>query len=167
MIVIALRDLCRPDCKRCTSHLDRCDKPVTAPCQSFNVSRSLSRIAQRIPETPDGAVEALVELDKSVGWPDAVLEFIAGDDPTRLFEQNAEDLEGLVLESDTRAVFAELTRLPIQLKGAETHLVRSWMLLSHGPLPRHWRQSITTKSLPSWEIRLRFMCLARETSFRT
>jgi hypothetical protein len=74
----------------------------------FDESGLLGRIAQRIAQPLDGVVETLFKIDKGVGGPDLALQFFAGDKFTRMFEQDLQDVEGLVLEPNLKAVLADL-----------------------------------------------------------
>jgi hypothetical protein len=89
--------------------------------KSFDEVGSFCRIAEGFAEFVDGLVEAVVEIDKRVGGPEAAAEFLASDDLAGRFEEHGEDLEGLILETETMPVVAEFTRTQIELIRAEAN----------------------------------------------
>jgi hypothetical protein len=63
----------------------------------------------------------VIEIHKSVGGPDSLPEFLAGDYIARLFQQNPEDLEWLFLQPDSGSILAQLSRMLLQLEAPETN----------------------------------------------
>jgi len=55
------------------------DKPVPSPGDSLDERRIVSIISQRMAKLFQGAVQAEVEIDECVGWPESLPQFFAGD----------------------------------------------------------------------------------------
>jgi hypothetical protein len=71
-------------------------------------------------------VQAVIEIHESVGGPDSLLEFFAGYNFARLFEQRLQNPERLLLQPNANSAFAQLSGTQIQLKAIETHELRNW-----------------------------------------
>jgi hypothetical protein len=59
----------------------------------------------------------MVEINEGIGLPDSFSKFIALHHLSRLFEQNLQDLQGLLLQSNPGSVTAKFSRFLIQLEG--------------------------------------------------
>jgi hypothetical protein len=59
-----------------------------------------------------------------------------------MFEQDLQNVEGLVLESDSMAVLADLAVTKIHLERAEAENPVEWTHWFHGPSNLPWLQSI-------------------------
>src|SRR2546427_4776331 len=73
----------------------------------------------------------MVEVDKGVGGPDFLLQFLPGDDLPRTLQENLEDLEGLLLKFDLGALFAQFAGLEIQRKYPEANRPMGWVEIRH------------------------------------
>ncbi|HEY2171966.1 MAG TPA: hypothetical protein VGJ30_20250 [Candidatus Angelobacter sp.] len=71
-------------------------------------------------------MQAVIEIYESVRRPDSLLEFFAGDNFARLFEQRLQNPERLLLQPNANSAFAQLSGTQIQLKAIETHELRNW-----------------------------------------
>ncbi|MGB9105684.1 MAG: hypothetical protein WCC59_13065 [Terriglobales bacterium] len=87
---------------------DSSNEAVTAFWQGLDVARMLGGIAQRLAQAGDGGVQVVVEVDEDVVPPEPPVQFLAGDNFARVFEQRGKHLERLVAEVDPHAVFVEL-----------------------------------------------------------
>ena len=87
------------------------------PCEStpINSPRMVSSLAL------DGIVDAVIEIHKSVGWPDFLPQVFACDYLARVFQQNPQDLEWLFLQADSCSVLAQFSRVLLQLEASETN----------------------------------------------
>jgi hypothetical protein len=63
-----------------TQNRDRGHEPVSAPRKGFNVTRRVGIIVKRIPNFSDGYAQAVIELNKRVFRPEALPDFLPGDD---------------------------------------------------------------------------------------
>jgi hypothetical protein len=63
----------------------------------------------------------MVKVNESVRGPKSGPKLLAGDDLTRILEQDGQDLEGLVLELDLLAVLAQFGGGKVGLENTETH----------------------------------------------
>jgi len=81
----------------------RSQKPISPAGNGLNKARILSAVAQGVPESADGCVEAVVEVDKGVCGPQPALQLFPGNYLSRSFQQQGKDLEGLFLQFDPGA----------------------------------------------------------------
>jgi hypothetical protein len=77
----------------------------------------IGRVGKSLAEFVDGFVEAVFEVDEGFGGPEALLDFIAGDDGAGMFEKHDEDFERLAGETELDAVLAKLA-------GGDVHFER-------------------------------------------
>src|ERR1017187_1771583 len=77
------------------SPLDRSNEPVSTASQLFDIARIGGGISQRLAHLIDRGVEAVVEVDKSVGGPELLLQLFARDHFTRPLQQQGQHLERL------------------------------------------------------------------------
>ena len=116
------------DHRRCRGHVavfHVTDEAVAAPRQSLDVAGFVGRLAQRVAQLLDGAVQAGVEINKSVAGPKLLVQFLACHDLAGMLEQEREHLEGLVLELQPNAVLAQLTRTQVHVKRVESRTAAS------------------------------------------
>src|SRR3954453_2056479 len=66
---------------------DRGQKTVTSARNGLHESGLFGRVAQGIAEAPDCGVQAVVEIDKSVGWPESLAYLFARHDLSRTFQK--------------------------------------------------------------------------------
>jgi hypothetical protein len=84
----------------------------------------ISIITERIAQPVDGLVQSPFEIGYGVSRPQPLLEFFAAHDFPRPPRKGNQDLEGLFLQLDPYAVFAQFARRKIDLKQPETKLCR-------------------------------------------
>jgi len=92
---------------------------VAAAGESFDVGRMIGRIGEGLAEFVDGFVEAVFEVDESLGGPEALLYFVAGDDGTRMLEKHDEDFERLAGKTELDAMLAKLASGDIHFERVE------------------------------------------------
>jgi hypothetical protein len=63
----------------------------------------------------------VIEVDKDVGGPEALAEFVAGDDLTGALEEDGQELQRLLGQGEFGPVPAELAGLEIELKEAKVN----------------------------------------------
>src|SRR5262249_51095843 len=95
---------------------DRRDESIAAPRHRLNEARVLGWIAQRVAQFLDGAVQTSVEVDERVRGPEALPQLVARDEVAGPFEQQQQDLNGLLGEPDLQPLLAQLTRSEVQLE---------------------------------------------------
>jgi hypothetical protein len=86
-------------------HLHRRREPVAALGEGFDVDRLRGRVSQGLAQLVDSLVQALLIIHERAVGPQAPLEFLARNNPTRLFEQGGQDLDRLLLQFQADAVF--------------------------------------------------------------
>ena len=91
-----------------------------------------------------GRIQAVVEVDKGVGRPEQVAQLFAGDHGAGAFEKYGEHLEGLPLQAEFDAVFAQFARTEIEFKDAEARDAGSVLRKRHrrrSVAPVVWRRT--------------------------
>ena len=73
------------------------------------------------PEPPNGVVQTLLEIDKSVCRPDLLLQLLPGDNLAGVVQQHLQDLHWLFLKFDLESVLAEFTGAKVGLKRPESY----------------------------------------------
>jgi len=75
------------------------------------MKRGLSAVSLRgFAQAADGVVQTVLEFDKSVLGPEALLKLLAGDNFTRMLEKSKQNLQRLVVKFDSEALLAQLPR---------------------------------------------------------
>src|SRR5262249_39948928 len=100
------------------------NKAVTALGESFNEARAVGGVAEGFSQLVDGLVQAVIEIDEGVGGPEFVAQLLAGNDFTGMFQKHDQDLEGLFLEPDLRAMLTQFTGPQIDLKRAKANALQ-------------------------------------------
>ncbi|HWI69760.1 MAG TPA: hypothetical protein VNS88_15530, partial [Nitrospiraceae bacterium] len=97
-----------------------CQESIPPSRHGLYERRILRRVTQRVAQTPDSGVEAMVEIDIGVGRPKVVAQFLPRDDLARAFKQLGEYLKRLLLQLDLDAIAAKLSGAQVELKHAKT-----------------------------------------------
>jgi len=105
---------------RKVSGIHRRDKPLSPARQRFNVTGSLGGVAEHLANPRNRIVQAMVEIDKSIGCPNQRSQLLASDDIAGTLKQSGQDLYRLTLQSESYTVFAQLPIAQIQLETIET-----------------------------------------------
>jgi hypothetical protein len=95
-------------------------EPVATTRHGFDERRIVRRVAESLPQLADRRVEPLVEFDVGVTRPEPPLQFFAAEHLTRSLEQDRQNLEGLALQGDAPAAFAQLLLSKIGLEETES-----------------------------------------------
>ncbi|HXJ46047.1 MAG TPA: hypothetical protein VNK47_05185 [Candidatus Dormibacteraeota bacterium] len=74
---------------------------VTAFRNGFDEARFFRRIRQSVADFSYGRIEPVVKIHERIGSPQNLLQFVPGDNFAPPFQQDAEHLEGLVLDPKT------------------------------------------------------------------
>src|SRR5687767_10203346 len=94
----------------------RGDESISPPGQCFDVLRRVRGIAKRLPHLLDRGVQAVLEIDEGVRFPQAIPQFLARGNLAGMLEERGEDLPRLVLEPDTVSVTVQLTSGRVELE---------------------------------------------------
>src|SRR5262249_34118067 len=97
----------------------RLNETVASPGERFDEAGIFRRIAQGFAQLLDSVIQATIKVHKSVRGPDPLLQFLAGDNFARMFQQDLQNLEGLFLKSDFHALLVQFSALSIQLEDTE------------------------------------------------
>ncbi len=112
----------------------RRNQPIAAARQGFDESRSLGRVSKRFAQPLHRRVHSVLEVDECVVLPEALTQFLAGDQLTGSRHQALEHLEGLLLEPHTHAGLSQLADAEVQLERAKPHdMMARNGCLSQGP----------------------------------
>ena len=99
-----------------SSSLTSSKKTVAAPSYGFHKARTLSEVAEGLADFVDRFVEPVFEIHESVHGPKFFLKFLASYDLAGVFKQHRQDLEGLILKANSKAVLAQFAGTKIQLE---------------------------------------------------
>src|SRR5947209_19926035 len=103
----------------CRAGLHSADEAVTSTRQRFDESRLLSRFTEGLAQFLNGRVQAVIEIDKSVGGPKTFAQLFAGNYVSRAFQQNGQDLARLCLEADLVPRFVQFAGAKVQPEAIE------------------------------------------------
>ena len=70
---------------------------------------ALGGVAQSIPQPRESAIESPVEIHECVRRPDSLAEILARDQAAWVFDERPKNLQGLILQPNSRAIAAQLT----------------------------------------------------------
>jgi hypothetical protein len=79
--------------------LDRYEEAIAATRKSFNVVGMFGGIGESLAQLVDGFVEAILEVDESLGGPETLPDFFASDNYAGVLEKHEENLERLTGEA--------------------------------------------------------------------
>src|SRR5216683_570474 len=103
---------------------DRSNEPVTAAGQGLDKARAVRGVAQHFPEPHHGVVQSVIEIDKSVAWPKALTQFVAGNDFARLFEKDGQNLKRLFGKLEAQTMLAQFEGFKVKIEGAAADYFR-------------------------------------------
>jgi len=73
----------------------------------------------------------MVEIDEGIAWPEAVAQFLSGDNFAWILEKHNQNLEGLFWELEPETLLAEFASFQIHLENTKTHYPRNRRRASH------------------------------------
>ena len=130
---IQLQDPAPPLLMVAPDHRDRRNEAVAAPRERLDEARILRRIAQSFPQLVDRRSQAMVKVDDRVVAPEPVLDLIPRDHFARPLQHANQNPEGLRLQTNADAGFAQLSRLGICLEQSEAKSAgRLFLMLDWG-----------------------------------
>ena len=95
-------------------------KAVSAAWKSLDINGGIGRLSQAVAKSLDGGVEGVVKIDKGIFGPELPAKLFARDQFTGPRNECDQNLKGLLLKIDFRAVFAKFTGAHIHFEGAKT-----------------------------------------------
>jgi hypothetical protein len=105
-------------------YLDFSQKPVAAARHRFDVASLFSRFPQRISQSLDGGIDAMVELDHRFVGPKPKPNVLPRHDFAGIFQQQEQELQRLFAEAKAGSVFTQLSGANIQFEGSKTESAR-------------------------------------------
>ena len=112
---------------RCSTAMETSDLGVAATFRSLyprrgtglDITRGFCRVSQGLAQPLNCVIDAVIKIYESVGVPNTFLQFLARDNSAGRFQQNAKNLQRLVLEPDLTSIPAPSSRVRIQFKDPE------------------------------------------------
>jgi hypothetical protein len=112
--------------------MDLTEKTITALRNRFDVTRGFGFVAQGFAQALHRIVDTLIEFDKGIGRPKALLKFLSGDELAGFFQKNQQHRKRLILKLNADAMLAQLPRAGVELEDPEPHrVVRCWEMVGH------------------------------------
>jgi len=105
---------------------------VAAPRNGFHKARTFRGISQGVTDFIYRFVEPVIEVHESVRRPQLFLQLFASYHLASSLQQHRQDLEGLFLQPDAQAMFAQFSSAKIHLKNSETESAVGLMVFLHG-----------------------------------
>jgi hypothetical protein len=97
----------------------RRQQTITPARYGLDESWILGGVAQGVTQAADGGIQTVIEINVRICRPEAPAEFFPGYYFTGMFQQNREDLKGLLLKADADTVATQLASLHIHFKNTE------------------------------------------------
>ena len=113
--------------------VDWIDEAIPATRQGLDEPRGVGRISERFPQLVDRRVDAVIEVHDRPG-PELLLQLLARDELARLFQEHCQHLQGLLLESDSDSLLAQLSCPEIDLEHPEPNDLRGVGYIRHRQL---------------------------------
>ena len=111
---------------------DGSHETVTVLRERLDITGVLSRIIQSFAKPPNGLVETDIEVAKSLAGPQPVPQFLPRDHLAWPFQQDCQEIGGLLLQFDVGPAFSQFPGLRIQLEGVKPKYPRRWQEVFHG-----------------------------------
>jgi hypothetical protein len=105
---------------------------VAAPRDGFHKTGTLGRISERVTDFAYRFVEPVIEIHESVSGPQLFLEFFTRYDLAGMLQQHRQDLEGLFLQPDPQAMFAQFSGANIHLENSKAESPVGLLVFLHG-----------------------------------
>lgn len=96
------------------------DEPISSPGQSFDEAGLGSGIAEGLADLVDRRVYAVIEVHERTIGPQSLMDFPAGHQFAGTIQQHQQHLQGLSLQWQSTALFAQFLGLLVHLKYTET-----------------------------------------------
>src|ERR1035437_10589914 len=99
---------------------DGSHETVTVLRERFDITGVLSRIIQSFAKPPNGLVETDIEVAKSLAGPQPVPQFLPRDHLAWPFQQDCQEIGGLVFQVYAGPAFFPVPGLRVQTEGGQT-----------------------------------------------
>jgi hypothetical protein len=99
--------------------LGRYQEAITAPRQSLDEDGLVRSIAQRNAQLHDGRIDASIKLDNCAVGPEMLADFVARNQVTVPFQQDAQKLKLLLGEADTAPIVAQVRCRQIEFEASK------------------------------------------------
>jgi len=98
---------------------DLCKEAVTASRNGFHEAGAFGGIPERVTDFVYRFIQTVIEIHESVRGPELLLKFLASYDLAGTFQQHGQELEGLLLQPDAQAMFAQFSSAKIHLENSK------------------------------------------------
>jgi hypothetical protein len=109
----------------------RSDEAVAPLRDGLDVEGLVCGVAQGIAQLHDCGIQAVIEINVSIGGPQTLAQLFASDDVAGAFQQEDEDAEGLFAQLDECATAAQLGVADIDFEDAEAPALRAALSRFH------------------------------------
>ena len=107
------------------------DEAIAAAREGFDKARFVGGIAQCLPQSHDGNVEAFLEIDKGPVGPKPHAKRVARDQLSGTFEQGSQNLKGLLGQPNLHPALAKFAGFQVQPEGFKPHHPRNFNRIGH------------------------------------
>lgn len=107
------------------------DEAVAAAGEGLDEARVAGGVAEDLADAVDGGVDAVVEVDEGAIGPEGAGDLVAGEDLAGVLEEQKEQLKGLGVELEAKALAAQLAGGSVGFEGSEA-VAPGWLRVGHG-----------------------------------
>src|ERR1700722_17758663 len=111
--------------------IDAFDESISTPRQSLDITRSVCRIPKSCANPRNRIVQAVVEIDESVGRPDLRPKFFSRHQIPGTLQESSQYLQRLALQAQFRSSFAQLTSADVQFENVKPQHLRDFRRGGH------------------------------------
>ncbi len=101
------------------------EEAIAVPRNGFHIARALRRIRKGRAQLRHRFIQAAIEIDKRLRGPELFADLFARDYLARMFQEERKYLEGLLLQLDSNASFAQLRSPQVHFENAEAARLRA------------------------------------------
>ena len=101
-------------------HFQRSNETIPSTRNSLDKTRFLGGVVQSLPQLIDRVIQIVVEIDKRIVKPQALVEFVARDQSPGALQQGHENLKGFFLQLDSEPQPSYLASFKINLERGKT-----------------------------------------------
>ena len=85
------------------------DEAIALPGDGLDIERLVGRVAQGLAELHDRSIQAVIEVDEGVGWPEVLAQLLARDHLPGVFKQQEQNARRLFAQLDESAIAAQFS----------------------------------------------------------
>src|SRR5271155_4263827 len=116
----------------CVRRFDLRKEAVAAPSNGFHKAWTLGRISERVTDFVYCLIQPVIEIHESVCGPELFLQLLARYHLAGTLQEHREELEGLFLQPDAQAMFAQFPSAKIHLENSKPESPVGLMVCLHG-----------------------------------